>query len=610
MNNNFLNYFHDELNYLKESGDKFSKAYPKIAQHLKLNTQGSDDPQVALLLESFAFMNARIQEKLNDGFPELSESILNIMYPHYQAPIPAMSIAQFQASSDLSEKKTIPAQSLLESDPDLGNKCYFQTAYDVTLLPIKVELAELTDHIQLPMTQKIPEETSGYLHLKLSCIDPDMTFDKLKPEKIRFFLNGQAQNIFPLYELLLKEILEVDLIKQSNNNPLIVSRLEKNAVRAVGFDHSEGILPYPKQSLLAYRLLTEFFVFPEKFLFIDLDINSDAWLGCGNKAEFFLYIKNINQNLKNKVNANTFALGCSPIVNLFKKITEPLEINNQKIDYLITPDYHQPNQLEIYSIDKVIGSSSINDESEYLPIYGSKNNQHTQSHPTFWSSKRRLDYNNKDNTNSSDVFISVINLDSISDMNKKTTLYIETHCSNRVLPAGLFYSKENFPLQLTKESAPISSIRLLMEPTLLRHPINNSTNHDTLLSHLSLNYMNLSDENSGLSALTQLINLYDLSNSSATQAIANSISELKTTKIIRRLPLGITNTFCQGIKIELELDTSAFVGSSAYLFAKVLECFFSLYCSINSFIELQVKNKFDKKIFFQSSPKIGDKALL
>jgi type VI secretion system protein ImpG len=609
MNNEFLNYFHDELNYLKQNGDKFAKAYPKTAQHLKLNTQGSDDPQIALLLESFAFMNARIQEKLNNGFPELSESLLNIMYPHYQAPIPAMSIAQFHAAPDLSDKKIIPSQSLLESDPDLGNKCYFQTSYDVSLLPIKVEFAELTDHLQPAPGQIIPDKTSGYLHLKLSCMDSEMTFDKLKPEKIRFFLNGQAQNTFPLHTLLLTELLEIVIMAQSNTTPITL-HLKKTALQTVGYDNHEGLLPYPPQSLMAYRLLTEFFIFPEKFLFLDLDIKPDAWQGCGNKIDIFLYVKNFNMHLKNKITADTFALGCTPIVNLFKKIVEPLEINNQKIDYLITPDYRESNQLEIYSIDKVIGSNNINDESEYLPLYGIKNNIQTQSHPNFWLSKRKSDASNKYNANSSDVYISLINLDTKPDAIKKTTLHIEAHCTNRAIPAGLFYNKENFPLQLVKESAPINSICLLMEPTSLRQSINNSKNHNTLLSHLSLNYINLSDENSGLNSLKQLLDLYDLSSSHATQAITESISRLKSTKIIRRLPFGIINTFCQGIKIELELDANAFIGSSAYLFASVLEHFFALYCSINSFVELQVTNTFDKKIIFQSTPKVGSKALL
>src|SRR6266567_7779513 len=100
MRDDLLFYYERELTYLRKLAVQFSEKYPKIAARLQLEPDKCEDPHVERMLEGFAFLAARVHLKIDDEFPEITEALLNILYPHYLRPIPSMSIVEFQVDSE------------------------------------------------------------------------------------------------------------------------------------------------------------------------------------------------------------------------------------------------------------------------------------------------------------------------------------------------------------------------------------------------------------------------------------------------------------------------------------------------------------------------------
>ena len=195
--------------------------------------------------------------------------MLGVLYPHYLMPIPAMAIVQFgldPGQAELTTGYTVPAQTMLETEPIQGEPCRFRTCYPVTLWPITVESASLSrPPFDAPAT---PQSARALALLRLSSLPGQFGhFCFFALVVLGFFLKGQPQHIHLLYEMLCNNTLEVALASGRKAPPAILGR---DALRQVGFELDEGMLPYPARSFPGYRLLTEFFAFPDKFLFIDL----------------------------------------------------------------------------------------------------------------------------------------------------------------------------------------------------------------------------------------------------------------------------------------------------------------------------------------------------
>ena len=312
MDDDLLKFYNKELQFLQRSAATFAEANPKVAARLKLGTDTVEDPHVGRLIEAVAFMNARIRKKLDDDFPELTEGMLGVLYPHYLAPIPSMSIVQFRSLPDLAKPHTIPPGTTLETESLAGEPCQFRTAYPVELLPVRVEEAQIIQGLRAAPSVSRELGASAVLRLVLKCESDDINFAALAPSRLRFYLKGQDSIVHPLYSLLFNNVLKIAVADSDRDANALF--LEREALLPVGFERDEGLLPYPARSLLGYRLLTEYFAFPQKFLFVDLTGLTKVWKGRGGRLELFFYLDASDAELERGVSADTFALGCSPIV--------------------------------------------------------------------------------------------------------------------------------------------------------------------------------------------------------------------------------------------------------------------------------------------------------
>src|SRR5271154_5318323 len=266
MRDELLDYYERELNYLRQLGAEFGQKYPKIAGRLILEPDKCDDPHVERLLEAFAFLAARVHLKIDDEFPEISEALLTVVYPQLVRPIPSMSIVEFQPDPEkgkLSTALPIPRGSILHSRPVGGAPCTFRTCYDTTLWPVSVTNAEWKAPSRLQPPVKTGD-SSAAIRLEMTCA-PDVNLRELKIDRLRFYLDGEGGLINTLYELLFTRLNRILIRDPAPGSKVSPVTLTASCLKAVGFGEDEGLIPFPNQSMLGHRLLTEYFSFPEKY---------------------------------------------------------------------------------------------------------------------------------------------------------------------------------------------------------------------------------------------------------------------------------------------------------------------------------------------------------
>lgn len=611
MADELLPYYDKELAFIRLLGAEFGRENPQVASRLGINSEIIEDPHVSRLIEGFAYLNARIQHKLDDDFPELSDALLSVLFPHYQRPIPSMSIVKFEPDPEMLDASYIlPKDTLLETDTFQGENCRFNTTYSTELLPIEVKSASIMGRpFSTPGSDQV-RGAGGVLKLSLATYNEEITFGELKPSKIRFYLKGQPQHVNPLYQMLMNECHNVVLsLSETDRNPVYIGN---NVVKPVGFNLDEGLLPYPASSFIGYRLLTEYFIFPEKFMFIDIEgLAEHIPDHAANELDIYIYLTSSDVELEHNISEATFELGCTPVVNLFDHHADPIKLDHAQSEYQIIPDSRRPVGYEVYSIDKVTGSTSTGDETEFHPFYGLNHAKQNSEDHSFWFAARRdakLGVYERDE--GSDVFLNLVDLGFNPNIPEDRTLLIETTCSNRDQPAKLPFSATQPKLQCVDSAPPCKMIRCIVQPTAtVRPPLRNGSRW-RFISHLNLNHLSLTGRGDETEALKEILRLYDFKESSVTNATINSILSVNARSISSPLTVDGHATMCRGMEIEIVLDDTMLAGSSAYLFASVLENFFSLYCSINSFTRLLVKIRNKEGYLKKCPPRAGEKILL
>ncbi len=606
MVDDLLPYYNRELSYIRRLAAEFADAHPKIAGRLRLSQDAIEDPHVARLIEAFAFLTARIRRKLDDEFPELTDALLNVLYPHYLSPVPSMAIAQLTCPSDLASSHVVPAGVEIETEPLAGESCRFRTCYPTTLWPITVESATLRGRPIVAPANPFASGAVAALRLTLRCLAPDMTFTKLAPDRLRFFLRGQPQQILPLYELIHNNTVSVALADSATDPAPVI--LRPQCIEPVGFERSDGMLPYPARSFVGYRLLTEYFTFPEKFLFFDLaQLSGKVLSDAKNKLDVFIYLNRTSMDLERGLTAEAFALGCTPIVNLFRQRAEPIQLTRSISEYRVVADARRPGVTEVYAVDSVAATAPDGTETPFMPFYSVKHAAAARSQRTFWHPTRRAAGDRDPGT---EVFLSLVDLDFNPSVPADTVLSVETTCLNRDLPARLPYGGGHPHLQLVDPAQGVASLHCVTAPTPTIRPPMRNRGLWRLVSHLSLNHLSISHDDSGAETLREILKLYDFRDSSETRAAIDSILDINSRRGTARAPSADMGAFCRGLDVEITFDEQRFGSSGLYLLAAVLERFLALYGSINSFTRLTVKHHGRPGILRRWSPRAGDQELL
>jgi type VI secretion system protein ImpG len=613
MSDALLPYYHRELSFLRRQGARFAEAHPKIAGRLRLGADSSEDPHVERMLEAFAFLTARVRHKLDDDFPELTEALLGVLYPHYAAPLPSMAVVQLELGPDrreLTAGYTVPRHSPLETEAIQGEPCRFRTCYSVTVWPISVEAAALgRPPFQAPPTDWSAEAAS-VLRVRLTCMSESMTFAKLGPASLRFFLKGQPQHAETLYELLFNNALGVALANGPDDTRPVL--LEKDCLQSVGFAEGESILPYTARSPAGYRLLSEYFAFRHKFLFCDLTgLGPRVVRGIGRSLDVYVFLDRVVPDLEQNLSAETFRLGCTPIVNLYKQRAEPIALTHGEHEYRVVPDARHPLAHEIYAVEHVGACGPDGEEVEYRPFFGPGHAAGGDAEPVYWHGSRRPAEEGPTSLDGgTEVYLSLVDLHQSPAATAGWTVDVETTCLSRDLPQRLPYGGDQPRLRLTAGGGPVSRISCLTPPTRTLRPYLRQGAQWKLVSHLSLGHQSLVDHDDKALALREILKLYDFGDSAEVRKMIDGIDGVTSRHVVSRVRGRHGGGFCRGVEITVHFDEAKFAGSGLFLFASVLERFLALYCSVNSFTKLVATVKGREGELRRWSPRAGEKPLI
>jgi type VI secretion system protein ImpG len=600
MDPRLLKYYDTELRHIRELGGEFARDFPKIAGRLGLDGFECADPYVERLLEGFAFLAARVQLKMDAEFPQLVQNLLEIVYPHFLAPMPSMAVVQFEpdlTEGALKEGYDIPRDTVLRGKIVKGEQtaCEYRTAHQIQLWPLEVSQADYFSRdvasIQLPPNVR---DTAAGLRIRLR-IAPGHKFESLAIENLPFYILGREELPVTLIEQCLANAHGL-LIQPVDEKEGWHQLLPKTDIRPLGFDASESLLPYQLASFHGYRLLSEYFAFRERYLFVNLTNIGDALRRCtGSEVDIILLFNRAEAGISHAIDKSNIALFCTPAINLFPKRTDPVHLDNRKSEHLIVPDRTRPLDLEIYSVSRVIGlGSGAEQHHEFFPFYSLTDQ--TDEHRSYYAirrtprlvSRKHQKFGTRTSYLGSDMYVSLVDRDNAPYSSNLQLLAVETLCTNRDLPLQMpvGVGATDFSLEV---NAPVNSVRCITGPTPPRPSLAHApgTMIWKLLSHLGLNYLSVTGEgaNHDAGTLREMLSLYADYNDARIQKQIAGVQSISSLPIIRQLSTSGPLTFGRGLEITVTFDDDSFEGVGVFLLGAVLEQFFAKYVSINSFTE-------------------------
>lgn len=600
MDPRLLRYYNQELQYLHEMGAEFAQQFPKIAARLGMEGIEVADPYIERLIEGASFLAARVQLRLDAEFPRFTQRLLEIVYPHYLAPTPAMLIAKLQpqlADTNLAKGFTIPRGSSMRSQlgKDDLTPCEFRTTQDVTLWPIELIDASYFSYApDLPLTTlPIAQKVKGGIRLRFKAT-AGLTFNQIGLDHLQLFLSGSDEIAYKLHELCFGTMLGVMVMPPAK--PLAwYEFLSPKQIYPIGYQDSEALLPVTLRTFQGYRLIEEYFSFPQRFLFMGIEGLSDAVRkNTSNEMEIVLLFERGDASLEGVVNSSNFSLFCTPAINLFSKRADRIHLSENTYEYHIVPDRTRPMDFEIYDVTQVVGYGVGSDsEQPFLPFYAAHHTENQTDHAYFTLQRqpRLLSLSQKQNGFrssyiGSEVFISLVDPEESPFSDDLRQLAVTMQCTNRDLPIHmpLGIGKTDFTLD---NAAPIEAIRCIKGPSKPFSPLWEGAIAWRLINHLSLNYLSLIDNNEheGAATLREMLELYASSKDVGLTKQIEGVHSVRVKSLVRRLPGIGPICFGRGLEIELKVDEFAFQGGSAFLFGSVMERFFAHHVSINSFTE-------------------------
>ena len=606
-----LPYYERELGFLRRYSREFSERYPKIAGRLLIGGEVCEDPHIERMIQSFALLNSRISKRLDDDYPEFTEALFEVLYPHYLRPFPSCSVARLdygEAAPQLTAANEIPRGTTLTTSQVKGVACAFRTVYPVTVGPIALSQASFSPIMEAPAAVQLPPSATSSISITIDCLAAQMGLAQLGLQTLRVFIDGEPSFCAALRDALFMR--SVKAYAEANHDGRWAA-LQRVPISAAGFNEDESLISFPARSHPAYRLLTEYFCFPEKFNFFDIDLGAvTAALPAGaTSVTLHLALSGLRTDsntsrMLGTMSTNNVLLGCTPVINLFKQHGDPIRLTHATTSYPVLGDARRPFAYEVESIDSVkLVRQTPQGETvvEFRPFYSLRHGETADKQGHYWVMRRDEVIAKK--SPGYETEISIVDIDFDPAAIETDTLSLELTCTNRDLPATLTYGMRDGDLFL-EGGANIRSISFLRKPTSSHRFERGRGAHWRLISHLSLNHLSLAG--GGLQAFQEMLTLYDLPRSPISQRQISGITAIDHKATNAWLPGNPFACLVRGIEVRLTIDEEAFVGSGIHAFGHIIECFLGLYVHANSFTQLvMVSNKTGEELL-RCSPRSGD----
>lgn len=615
MDTRLIDRYNEELKFLRDMVPEFAREFPGIARRLGMEKPEIDDPYVERLLEGFAFLTARIQHRMDARFPEFTQHLLDVLAPHYLAPLPAMAVVQLQPSAAVAANPDgfrVPRGTVLKSPmgKERETACTFRTAQDVHLLPIAVESAEylayardwavILDRVVDRAGERRLREAKAGLRVVIEATG-GLTLDQLPLDAVSFFLRGTDELPVRLYEQIHAHAVGV-LLRPARSKDAWFELLPRSAIRRQGFRDDEALLPAGHASFRGYRLLREYFAFPQRFLFAAIDGLRSAAGRCGASAlDVVILFDRDEPMLQNVIDARALALFCTPAINLFPMRTDNVDVSRRQAEFHVVADRTKPLDYEIYQVDGVTGFSEGQEKGrEFLPLYAvherdadpARNAYYTLRREPRVLSERQKRTGDRTTYLGSELYVAVTDVAPPPGTGELRELGIQALVSNRDLPLLLAVGqgKTDFTLQA---GGPVEAIRCVAGPSAPRPTHVFGAAAWKVISHLSLNYLSLVDDpqGRGAAALREMLQLYFPVEDAAMRKQVEGLRAVRSRPVVRRLSTPGPITFGRGVEIEITFEDAAFRGRGVFLLGAVLEEFLSRYVSINAFAETVLRTE-------------------
>lgn len=602
MDARFLRFYEEELAHIRQTAAEFAREFPKIAGRLQLDPDGKEvcpDPFVERLLEGYAFLAARVQLKFAAEFPTFTQTLLEIVYPHYLCPTPAMTVVRFDpdmAEGSMAEGHPIKRGTALRSHP--GGKsataCEFRTAHDVTLWPLKI--AEARYYTTREMGElSLPDSlgAKGAVRVSLEAAN-QIPLSQIKADSLVFHLRGAGEIPVNLYENLFARAAAV-FVGYRRGNQLFRHRLPDRALKQRGLDESDALLPVSPRSFDGYRLLREYFSLPHRLLFFELGGLKAAFEAVGTESECELIFTFDDQDfrLEGKVDRGCFELFCTPAINLFPRRCDRVPIDARSNEYPVIADRTRTLDYEVYQIESVAGvGARAEEEQVFAPFY--RSTDRSGNARVFFEIQRRTrvltarerEFGAVSEYPGTEVWLSLVDALNAPFHPDLKQLAVTALCTNRHLPIQMPVGTGTTDFHLDT-GAPVLSVRCLVPVTPPRpsHVIGEHTWR--IISHLSLNYLSLADhrDGQGAVALRELVKLYADMGDPTLRRQVEGVRSVSVAPVVRRVLEAGPVAFARGLEMRVKFRESDFRGTGVFLLGAVLERFFSKYTSINSFTE-------------------------
>ena len=578
MATTFNRYYEDELSKLKELAVEFSQANPALAPML---SGASADPDVERLLEGVAFLTGLTRQKLDDEFPEFVQELANLLFPHYLRPIPACTLVSFVPKGLLAETVLIPAGTKVDSVPVDGTPCRFRTCTDLDVHPLNLVSTRLVNSAGSAPRLVLQFELQG------------IELPQWPATHIRLFLGSGYAEASKMLLLMTNHVRSMSIAAQGGQ----AFELGPKSIRLSGFDSE--LLPYPGHAYQGYRSLQEFFVQPEKFLFVDIE-GLARWTERGKSAVFELtLVLDSPPDWMPEIRPDTFMLNITPMINLFEHAADPISHEHRATEYRLIPEATNREHYQIYSVDQVIGyQQGVARERVYSPFGVLQ--QNTDSDNLSYRTTLRSATIGR----GSDVFLSVTYPP--GQLPLPETLSVQITCTNRFLPESLKLGDLSKPTSTSPDRITFRNIRRMTAPL---NPPSGEALLWRLISHVSLNFLSIANAVN----LRALLGLYVFSDrqeqgqETANRRRIESIQDVTSTRETRLIGRG-SILRGQQVRIKCRLDSFASIGDM-YLFGCVLDRFIADYAGVNSYTRVELEDAFTG-VLFKWPPRLGQQPLL
>ena len=600
MDPNLMRLYEAELSYLREMGAEFADEFPKVAGRLDLANTEVADPFVERMLEGFAFLTARIQLKMESEFPTFTQSLLQMVYPHFAAPTPSMVIAKVTPSDALVSNPAgvvLPRGSELRSllGTEDQTNCVFRTAHPIHLLPVTVAEAEYVGAGAAVAALGVPDSGAAKAAIRLRLRSMGgMPIGKIALDRLTFYLGGPEVARMRLYEQLSAQVLSI-VVRPTTRPIPWQERLRPASLVPVGFEPDEALLPALPQTFDGYRLLQEYYALPERFLFFSLTDLDRAAIQCtGAEMDVIILLDHSEPTLAS-LTPDHLLLNCAPAVNLFPKRADRVNLDSTRDEHLVVPDRMRPLDYEVFSIGAMEGFPADGGPTQpFLPFYAANDLSRNPGHRSYYMQRRQphllssraRQRGPRSSYVGHDVFVSLVDADNQRAPHSMRQLGVDLMCTNRDLALSMPVGKQHTDFTVVV-NAPIASVRCLVGPTAPRPCRPDGDLAWRFISHLGLNYLTLTDTDAlqGAAALRELLRLYVPPNNTRTARQLEGLLSVKAEPVVRRIPGAGPVCAGRGLQVRLSIDDTPFGGAGGILFAAVLDRFFGKYVSINAFIE-------------------------